>query len=74
MAYKACEGEPTIECGNFQQCAHCGTLVRHDLVNDRFWGWAARGCRESGRSSDARFKPSEKGKAIGSAKEGLDVR
>ena len=36
---KACEGGPTITDGDFEECPHCGTRVRHDLVDNPFFGF-----------------------------------
>lgn len=44
MSHKACDGEATITVGDMEECAECGTRVRHDLTDDAFWGFHS--CRE----------------------------
>jgi hypothetical protein len=39
MRDKACDGERTLEDGDFVECLECGTRVRWDLRDDPFWGF-----------------------------------
>lgn len=36
---KACDGEITLEDGDFQECLACGTRIRWDLCDHPFWGF-----------------------------------
>jgi hypothetical protein len=39
---RACEGEPTVKDHDFDEmvrCQACGTSVRHDLVDNKFFGF-----------------------------------
>lgn len=51
MSEKACEGGRTVADNwhdEMQECLHCGTSVRWDLVDHKFFGF--QNCREKGTS------------------------
>lgn len=60
---KACDGEPTLECGDFQECIECGIQVRFDMVDDSFWGFQT--CREKTPSRNAEAGSSEESRTVG---------
>lgn len=51
---RACRGAATVSCRmsteHAQRCRHCGTKVRDDMVDHRFFGFAA-GCDQAERRS-----------------------
>jgi hypothetical protein len=56
---RACKGGRTEPCrlidmGHAQKCLGCGTRVRDDLIDHKFFGFAA-GCPKATRSTSAKL-------------------
>jgi hypothetical protein len=52
MTEKACEGGRTFQAWhNMEECAACGTRIRHELVDHPFFGF--HNCPDKRRTADA---------------------